>query len=242
MSLPTRADVSVNCVPASCMPSPESPAKRMVTDGSAWIGLPFPPPLPVPVLLLGCWTSDRSVVNSMMFSFPILDSHSRQIAWPPNCRQRRRESKTGKPLCPFPRRLGELRRGRQVVDPGREVLDQVAHDVLDRQHTQRLAPVADDRQVAVSARPSSRRRRARCCFDGRLGPGRHQHFDRLGDVRAGGDHAVEEVALGEDPGEAGVAVGTSITSAKPVRHPTMAFTTSRTESRRRHAAHVPQPQ
>src|SRR5687767_15508638 len=34
MSLPTRAEVSVNCVPASCIPSPESPAKRIVTLGS----------------------------------------------------------------------------------------------------------------------------------------------------------------------------------------------------------------
>src|SRR2546423_5392141 len=31
MSLPTTADVFVNCVPVNCMPSPESPAKRMVT-------------------------------------------------------------------------------------------------------------------------------------------------------------------------------------------------------------------
>src|ERR1051326_7898462 len=31
MSLPTIAEVLVNCVPVSCMPSPESPAKRMVT-------------------------------------------------------------------------------------------------------------------------------------------------------------------------------------------------------------------
>src|SRR3989338_4587932 len=32
MSLPIKADVSVNCEPVSCMPSPESPAKRTVTD------------------------------------------------------------------------------------------------------------------------------------------------------------------------------------------------------------------
>src|ERR1051326_6613153 len=31
MSLPTTADVLVNCVPVNCIPSPESPAKRMVT-------------------------------------------------------------------------------------------------------------------------------------------------------------------------------------------------------------------
>ena len=35
MSLPTRADVLVNCVPASCMPSPESPANRIVTRSSS---------------------------------------------------------------------------------------------------------------------------------------------------------------------------------------------------------------
>ena len=34
MSLPTRADVLVNCVPASCMPSPESPQKRTVADST----------------------------------------------------------------------------------------------------------------------------------------------------------------------------------------------------------------
>ena len=39
MSLPTSAEVSVNCVPASCIPSPESPANRMVTDGTVWTGL-----------------------------------------------------------------------------------------------------------------------------------------------------------------------------------------------------------
>jgi hypothetical protein len=31
MSLPSTAEVFVNCVPVNCMPSPESPAKRMVT-------------------------------------------------------------------------------------------------------------------------------------------------------------------------------------------------------------------
>jgi len=31
-SLPISADVFVNCVPVSCMPSPESPAKRMTTS------------------------------------------------------------------------------------------------------------------------------------------------------------------------------------------------------------------
>src|SRR6476619_5739443 len=31
MSLPTTADVFVNCVPVNCIPSPESPAKRIVT-------------------------------------------------------------------------------------------------------------------------------------------------------------------------------------------------------------------
>src|SRR5690242_15953393 len=33
MSLPMSAEVSVNCVPANCMPSPESPQKRIVTAG-----------------------------------------------------------------------------------------------------------------------------------------------------------------------------------------------------------------
>ena len=35
MSLPTTAEVLVNWVPVNCMPSPESPAKRMVTVSSS---------------------------------------------------------------------------------------------------------------------------------------------------------------------------------------------------------------
>ena len=38
MSLPKTAAVLVNCVPVSCIPSPESPANRMVTRSSSWIG------------------------------------------------------------------------------------------------------------------------------------------------------------------------------------------------------------
>src|SRR5262245_42548644 len=34
MSLPIRADVLVNCVPASCIPSPESPQNRTVASSS----------------------------------------------------------------------------------------------------------------------------------------------------------------------------------------------------------------
>ncbi len=37
MSLPKTAAVRVNCVPVSCIPSPESPANRMVTRSSSWI-------------------------------------------------------------------------------------------------------------------------------------------------------------------------------------------------------------
>src|SRR5437016_9387136 len=42
MSLPNSADVSVNCVPANCIPSPLSPAKRIVTLGRVVSGFPFP--------------------------------------------------------------------------------------------------------------------------------------------------------------------------------------------------------
>src|SRR5581483_5443856 len=35
LSWPTFADVLVNCVPVNCMPSPESPAKRIVTVSSS---------------------------------------------------------------------------------------------------------------------------------------------------------------------------------------------------------------
>ena len=34
MSLPAIADSAVNCVPVTCMPSPESPANRMTTASS----------------------------------------------------------------------------------------------------------------------------------------------------------------------------------------------------------------
>src|SRR6185295_18254994 len=37
MSLPNSAAVRVNWVPVSCMPSPESPAKRIVTRSSSWV-------------------------------------------------------------------------------------------------------------------------------------------------------------------------------------------------------------
>src|SRR2546423_6992005 len=35
MSLPTIAEVLVNCVPVNCIPSPESPANRIVTVSSS---------------------------------------------------------------------------------------------------------------------------------------------------------------------------------------------------------------
>ena len=65
MSLPTRADVSVNCVPASCMPSPESPAKRIVTDGSVCTGLRgLSVPLTVRLLdACGCFAAQAHVFN-----------------------------------------------------------------------------------------------------------------------------------------------------------------------------------
>src|SRR4051812_37054870 len=50
MSLPARADVFVNWVPARCMPSPESPAKRIVIDetSSTRLGWPLVPGVMVP--------------------------------------------------------------------------------------------------------------------------------------------------------------------------------------------------
>ena len=36
MSLPNTAAVRVNCVPVTCIPSPESPANRMVTRSRSW--------------------------------------------------------------------------------------------------------------------------------------------------------------------------------------------------------------
>ena len=52
MSLPKTAAVRVNWVPVSCIPSPESPAKRIVTRSSSWVGssgsLVIVTPLPAP--------------------------------------------------------------------------------------------------------------------------------------------------------------------------------------------------
>ena len=42
MSLPKTAAARVNWVPVSCIPSPESPAKRMVTRSSSWTGTSWP--------------------------------------------------------------------------------------------------------------------------------------------------------------------------------------------------------
>ena len=42
-SLPKTAVASAKRLPASCMPSPESPAKRTVTRSRSWIGIPDPP-------------------------------------------------------------------------------------------------------------------------------------------------------------------------------------------------------
>src|SRR4051812_39622661 len=39
MSFPTKAEVSGKCVPASCMPSPGSAARRIVTEGRLLNGL-----------------------------------------------------------------------------------------------------------------------------------------------------------------------------------------------------------
>ena len=36
MSLPAQADSVVNCSPVSCMPSPESPAKRITARSSSF--------------------------------------------------------------------------------------------------------------------------------------------------------------------------------------------------------------
>src|SRR4051812_21681895 len=51
MSLPKTADVFVNCEPVSCIPSPESPAKRMVTRSTSRV----------------CWSASSlvSVVTSL---------------------------------------------------------------------------------------------------------------------------------------------------------------------------------
>src|SRR5262245_29978398 len=39
ISLPNTAEVFVNCVPVTCIPSPESPANRMVTSCKSFLSL-----------------------------------------------------------------------------------------------------------------------------------------------------------------------------------------------------------
>src|SRR5688500_19567543 len=101
MSLPTSADVSVNCVPASCIPSPLSPQKRIVTDGSVVTCLPLPLLLPFSAGDRCPDTESADSVVRLIWAF----AHFRKI------RSR-----------PLPRLLGLVGGGRVVVDVCREVL------------------------------------------------------------------------------------------------------------------------
>src|SRR5438046_2617525 len=64
MSFPTNAEVSVNWVPASCMPSPLSPAKRTVTALRV-VSRFFPPPCPFPFPVVG-WVGCPGTADSVV--------------------------------------------------------------------------------------------------------------------------------------------------------------------------------
>src|SRR5262249_60967667 len=69
MSLPMIAEVEVNWPPVTCMPSPESPAKRMVTASSSSIGS-F-------VLVIGSSSVVADITNSILLFFSC-EHHSLQ--------------------------------------------------------------------------------------------------------------------------------------------------------------------
>src|SRR5262245_18825307 len=83
MSLPMIAEVEVNWPPVTCMPSPESPAKRMVTASSSSIGS-F-------VFVIGSSNVVADITNSILLFFGC-EYHSLQgcvsrAAWAgPDCR------------------------------------------------------------------------------------------------------------------------------------------------------------
>src|SRR6266511_4033928 len=83
MSLPMIAEVEVNWPPVTCMPSPESPAKRMVTASSSSIGS-F-------VLVIGSSSVVADITNSILLFFGC-EHHSLQgcvsrASWDgPDCR------------------------------------------------------------------------------------------------------------------------------------------------------------
>src|SRR5262249_45530528 len=76
MSLPMIAEVEVNWPPVTCMPSPESPAKRIVTASSSSIGS-F-------VLVIGSSNVVADITNSILLFFGC-EHHSLQgcVSRPP---------------------------------------------------------------------------------------------------------------------------------------------------------------
>src|SRR5262249_48613012 len=110
MSLPRMALALVNCVPASCIPSPESPANRIVTESSSWTWCRWPGI----VSAVGLDTV-MSAITSMIPRGPAVPSRPFRL----------------------PRHDGRVRG--QVINRRGEMFDQVVHDPLDRQHADRPA-------------------------------------------------------------------------------------------------------
>src|SRR5580704_10753350 len=121
-SLPNTADALVNCVPASCMPSPESPQKRTTTVSSCSTFLPLRP--------------SGACVSIVAISRSLLGSKTR----PPreSCRRTQKIQSIGRfnvlevsggsrPLTVL---CGELIVRGLVVNSGRKMLDEEVHERL----------------------------------------------------------------------------------------------------------------
>src|SRR5438552_2852481 len=123
MSLPRMALALVNWVPASCMPSPESPAKRMVAASSS--------------CKMCCGGEERRSTEgfkTLMKTLPLDDS-----------------SAPGRRSGAFALYLDDAGVGGQVINGRGKMLDQVMHNPLDGQDAHGASCLIDDRQVTIAA-------------------------------------------------------------------------------------------
>src|SRR5262249_50141585 len=133
------AEALVNCVPASCMPSPESPAKRIVTASRSSSA----------ALRCGGSTSAdglETVIISSKSGGRSQESRDQYDVADPG------------PLTPdswnsgpLPLLLNRVGRGGQVVNCPGKVSDQVVDDPLDGKDAHRPPRLIDNRQVPVAS-------------------------------------------------------------------------------------------
>src|SRR3990172_7897935 len=122
MSLPNIAYTFVNCVPANCIPSPESPAKRITTDSCSCTGF-----------AAGFVGAFCSAVCVTMTSFSLLAPGSSRPA-----------------SGPFSLLLNRLGNRRQLIHGGRKMLRQMMHQVRHRDASHDVAVVVHHRQPPQS--------------------------------------------------------------------------------------------